>query len=66
MRSCDALYWSFQNKVRGFVFACDVTAAMLVVMQEQMHFSPLGTEIYFHVNSSRKNSVVLIPNMAAL
>ena len=34
--------------------------------QEQKHFSPLGTKIYFHVNSSRKYSFVLTPNMAAL
>ena len=34
--------------------------------QEQKHFSPLGTKLYFHVNSSRKNSVVLTPNMAVL
>ena len=26
----------------------------------------LGTKLYFHVNSSRQNSIVLIPNMAAL
>ena len=34
--------------------------------QEQKHFSPLGTKLYFHVNSSRKNTVVLATNMAAL
>ena len=34
--------------------------------QEQKHFSPLGTKLYFHVNSSRKYSFVLTPNMAAL
>ena len=34
--------------------------------QEQKHFSSLGTKLYFHVNSSRKNSIVLTPNMAAL
>ena len=28
------------------------------------HFSPLGTKLYFHVNSSRKNSIVLTQNMA--
>ena len=33
--------------------------------QEQKHFSPLGTKLYFHVNLSRKNSIVLNPNMAA-
>ena len=34
--------------------------------QEQKHLSPLGTKLYFHVNWSRKNSVGLTPNMAAL
>lgn len=34
--------------------------------QEQKHFPPLGTKLYFHVNSSRKYSFVLTPNMAAL
>ena len=34
--------------------------------QEQKHFSPLGTKLYFHVNSSRKYSFVLTPNMVAL
>ena len=34
--------------------------------QEQKHFSPLGTKLYFHVNSSRKYSFVLTPDMAAL
>ena len=34
--------------------------------QEQKHFSPLGTKLYFHVNSLRKYSFVLTPNMAAL
>ena len=34
--------------------------------QQQKHFSPLGTKLYFHVNSSRKYSFVLTPNMAAL
>lgn len=34
--------------------------------QEQKHFSPLGTKLYFHVNSSWKNYIVMTPNMAAL
>ena len=46
-------------------FARDITEAMLVV-KKQKHFSPLGTELYFHVNSSRRNSIVLTPKMAAL
>ena len=33
--------------------------------QEQKHFSPLGTKLYLNVNSSRKTSIVLTPNMAA-
>ena len=45
-------------------FVRDVTAAMLVVCwwSEQKLFSPLGTIPYFHVNSSRKNSIVLTTN----
>ena len=46
-------------------FARDVTAAMYVSGQEQKHFAPPGTKLYFHVNSSKKNSIVLTPNMAA-
>ena len=34
--------------------------------QEQKYFSPPGPKLYFHVNSSRKNSTVLTPNMAVL
>ena len=34
--------------------------------QEQKHFSPQGTKLYFHGNSLRKNSIVLTLNMAAL
>ena len=34
--------------------------------QEQKLFSPLGTKLYFHVNSWKKYSFVLTPNMAAL
>ena len=46
-------------------FARDVTAAMLVV-KNQKHIYPLGTKLYFHVNFSRKISIVLTPNMAVL
>ena len=46
-------------------FARDVTAAMLVVKKKST--SLLGElESYFHVNFSRKKSIVLTPNMAAL
>ena len=41
-------------------FASDVTAAMLVVKYKR------NSKLYFQVNSSRKNSFVLTPNMAAL
>ena len=33
---------------------------------ERKHFSPLGTKLYFHVNSSRLNYIVLTIDMAAL
>ena len=33
---------------------------------KQKHFSPLGTKLNFHVNSSSKKSTVLTPNMTAL
>ena len=35
-------------------------------VKKQKYFSPLGTELYFHVNSSRRNSIVLTPKMGAL
>ena len=42
----------------------------VLVVKKKKHFSPLGTKLYFHVNSSKKNSVVLTTNrttnMAAL
>ena len=34
----------------------------VLVVKNKKHFSPLGTKLYFHVNSSKKNSVVLITN----
>ena len=34
--------------------------------QEQKLSLPLGTKLYFHVNSSRQISIVLTPNIAAL
>ena len=36
------------------------------MVKKQKHLSPLGTELYFHVNSSRRNSIVLTLKMAAL
>ena len=44
----------------------DLEHSLPLLRQKQKHFSPLGTNHYFHVTSSRKNSIVLIPNMAAL
>ena len=41
-----------------------VTCGGHVGGQEQKHFSPLGTKLYFHVNSSRKSTIVFTPNMA--
>ena len=40
-------------------FARDVTAAMLVIKNKSMPL--LGTKLYFDVNSSRKNFIVLTP-----
>ena len=34
--------------------------------QEQKHFSCLGSNLYFHVHSSRNNSIVPTPNIATL
>ena len=49
-----------------FYTHCDVTAAMLVVKKNKsINFSPLGTKLYFHVNSLRKNYIVLTFNKAA-
>ena len=36
------------------------------MVKNQKHISPLGTKLYFYVNFSRKISIVLTPNMAAL
>ena len=42
----------------------DVTAAMLVVKKNKsINFSPLGTKLYFHVNSWRKSYMVLTFNI---
>ena len=43
-----------------------VWVRLVVGGQEQKHFSPLGTELYFFVNYSRKNAIVLTHNMVAL
>ena len=42
-----------------FFTHCDVTAAMLVVKKNKsINFSSLGTKLYFHVNSLRKNYIL--------
>ena len=47
-----------------FYTHCDVTAAMLVVKKNKtINFSPLGTKLYFHVNSWRKSYMVLTFNI---
>ena len=56
---------NFGNKLRQLL-VCTWRHGSHVGGQEQKHFSPLGTKLYFHVNSSRKYSFVLTPNMAAL
>ena len=49
-----------------FYTRCDVTAAMLVVKKNKtINFSPLGTKLYFHVNSLRKIYIILTFNKAA-
>ena len=45
-------------------FACDVTAAMLMVKKKA--FSPLGTKHHFHVNSSRKKILLYWPTHGCL
>ena len=35
-------------------------------MVKNKRISPLGTKLYFHVNSSTKNSIILTPNIATL
>ena len=50
----------------GSLLVCTWCHRSYVDGQEQKHFSPLGTKLYFHVNSTLKNSILLIPNMAAL
>ena len=51
---------------KGLLLVCTWRHGGHVGGQEQKHFSPLGTKLYFHVNFSRKYSFVLTPNMAAL
>ena len=64
------LIWTWHDnktsKSRWQLLVCRWRHGGHVGGQEQKHFSPLGTKLYFHVNSSRKYSFVLTPNMAAL
>ena len=57
--------WRRESKERELL-VCTWRHGGHVGGQEQKHFSPLGTKLNFHVNSSRKYSFVLTPNMAAL
>ena len=50
----------------GSLLVCTWCHGGHVDCQEQKHFSPLGTKLYFYVNSSLKNSILLTLNMAAL
>ena len=59
--------WTVLRTVYHTIAGLHVTShGSYVGGQEQKHFSPLETKLYFHVNSSRKNTIVLTPNMAAL
>jgi len=60
--------WSLFRLIAGLhvTSRCHGVTSRHVGGQEQKHFSPLGTKLYFHVNSPRKNSIVLTSNMAAL
>ena len=68
--SCTAVFWGYHIASiwdpHMQLLVCTWRHGGHVGGQEQKHFSPLGTKLYFHVNSSRKYSFVLTPNMAAL
>ena len=55
-----------QMNYRSILLVCPWRHGGHVGGLEQKHFSPLGSKLYFHVNSSRKYSFVLTRNMAAL
>ena len=55
-----SFFWD--NVIAGF----HVTSRRPCWWSKTKRFSPLGTKLYFHGNYSRKNSVVLTPNMATL
>ena len=52
--------------VLSFIAGLHVTSRRPCWWSRTKAFSPLGTKLYFQVNSSRKYSFVLTPNMAAL
>ena len=54
------------TKVVSILLVCTWRHGRHVGGQKQKHFSPLGTKLYFHINSSSNISIVLTPNMAAL
>jgi len=59
-REMSAVFSGYRRKVfwgSYCWFARGVTAAMLVVSQEQKHFSPLGTKLHFHVNSAKNMTI---------
>ena len=53
--------------MRWNTLECSVELIKLtMVLEDIQSFAPLGTKLFFHENSSRKNSIVLTPNMATL
>ena len=55
-----SFFWD--NVIAGF----HVTSRRPCWWSRTKRFSPLWTKLYFHGNYSRKNSVILTPNMATL
>ena len=51
--------------MRVFVFSNLLPEFREIRGQEQKHFTPLGTKLYFNVHFSIKISIVLPPNMVA-
>ena len=50
-----------ERRVHVLIFSSIAGHSGHVGGQEQKHLSPLGTKRHFYVNSSKKNSIVLIP-----
>ena len=57
---------AIQNVLFSEIAGLHVTSQRPCWWSRTKAFHPLGTKIYFHINSSEKNSIVLTPNMAAL